>query len=371
MHGATATAAAAPHPALPPRRPPHCTLPSAADKHAIPKVDNTNVDRSVATIHTTVLGCLRRTARVSGAGWGAECGCGCLPALGPACLHGVRRLAPTPGAPTERESQPCVCFLCAPSSVQGEAILSGASLSCKLLLEEYLRCQSGGWVGAAALFPGLADCLNGRTAPSGALHLSNHPSKPCPEPFPALQPPGAAATCSSCSAASRQRGRRPAPLRQPPQPPPLPPPARPEVRLPPPASLPASSPCPACSHAIDAWVPACEELELISTTSFAPLCRCAAPLSEAPADEQLLRAASASTAATTAAAAAALGRPGGEQQQEGQQLQEPQLQEQHLQQLQQQPREQRQEGHQQQEDEGDNRSFYGSDSQVGRWGGAA
>ena len=42
------------------------TLPSAADKHAIPKVDNTNVDRSVATIHTTVLGCLRRTARVSG-----------------------------------------------------------------------------------------------------------------------------------------------------------------------------------------------------------------------------------------------------------------------------------------------------------------
>lgn len=40
-------------------------LPLAAEKHAIPKVDNTNVDRSVATIHTTVLGCLRRTARVS------------------------------------------------------------------------------------------------------------------------------------------------------------------------------------------------------------------------------------------------------------------------------------------------------------------
>lgn len=36
----------------------------AADKHAIPKVDNTNVDRSVATIHATLLGCLRRTARV-------------------------------------------------------------------------------------------------------------------------------------------------------------------------------------------------------------------------------------------------------------------------------------------------------------------
>ncbi len=42
----------------------HCPLVCAADKHAIPKVDNTNVDRSVATIHATLLGCLRRTARV-------------------------------------------------------------------------------------------------------------------------------------------------------------------------------------------------------------------------------------------------------------------------------------------------------------------
>lgn len=65
-------------------------LQKSADKHAIPKVDNTNVDRSVATIHTTVLGCLHRTAR-------------------------------------------------------GESVLSGASLSCKLLLEEYLRCQTATW----------------------------------------------------------------------------------------------------------------------------------------------------------------------------------------------------------------------------------
>ena len=36
-----------------------------ADKHCVPQVDNTNVDRSVATIHATVLGCLRRMARVS------------------------------------------------------------------------------------------------------------------------------------------------------------------------------------------------------------------------------------------------------------------------------------------------------------------
>lgn len=35
-----------------------------ADKRAIPKVDNTNVDRSVATIHATLLGCLRRRAQV-------------------------------------------------------------------------------------------------------------------------------------------------------------------------------------------------------------------------------------------------------------------------------------------------------------------
>ncbi|KAI3425141.1 hypothetical protein D9Q98_008912 [Chlorella vulgaris] len=65
-------------------------LVKSADKHAIPKVDNTNVDRSVATIHTTVLGCLRRAAR-------------------------------------------------------GESMLAGTSLSCKLVLEEYLRCQSATW----------------------------------------------------------------------------------------------------------------------------------------------------------------------------------------------------------------------------------
>jgi 2-phosphoglycerate kinase len=35
---------------------------AAADRRAVPKVDNTNVDRSVATIHATVLGCLRRMA---------------------------------------------------------------------------------------------------------------------------------------------------------------------------------------------------------------------------------------------------------------------------------------------------------------------
>lgn len=35
-----------------------------AERHAIPRVDNTNVDRSVAAIHATVFGCLRRLARV-------------------------------------------------------------------------------------------------------------------------------------------------------------------------------------------------------------------------------------------------------------------------------------------------------------------
>ena len=35
-----------------------------ADRHCIPRVDNTNVDRSVAAIHATVLSCLRRQARV-------------------------------------------------------------------------------------------------------------------------------------------------------------------------------------------------------------------------------------------------------------------------------------------------------------------
>ena len=35
-----------------------------ADRHSIPKVDNTNVDRSVATIHATLTGALRRREQV-------------------------------------------------------------------------------------------------------------------------------------------------------------------------------------------------------------------------------------------------------------------------------------------------------------------
>jgi hypothetical protein len=36
-------------------------LRAAADRRDVPQVDNTNVDRSLAVIHATVLGCLRRT----------------------------------------------------------------------------------------------------------------------------------------------------------------------------------------------------------------------------------------------------------------------------------------------------------------------
>eukprot|EP00887_Chlorella_sp_A99_P008070 scaffold12.g8070.t1 len=62
----------------------------SADKRGVPKVDNTNVDRSIATIHATVLGCLRRRA-------------------------------------------------------QGEALFDPASGMCKPVLEEYLRCKSATW----------------------------------------------------------------------------------------------------------------------------------------------------------------------------------------------------------------------------------
>jgi len=36
-----------------------------AEKHCVPAVDNTNVDRSVAAIHATIVGCMRRRALVS------------------------------------------------------------------------------------------------------------------------------------------------------------------------------------------------------------------------------------------------------------------------------------------------------------------
>jgi 2-phosphoglycerate kinase len=36
----------------------------SAEKRLVPKCDNTNVDRSVAAIHATILGCLKRQAQV-------------------------------------------------------------------------------------------------------------------------------------------------------------------------------------------------------------------------------------------------------------------------------------------------------------------
>lgn len=39
-------------------------LVTRAERHGIPRVDNTNVDRSVAAIHATVLSCLKRQHRV-------------------------------------------------------------------------------------------------------------------------------------------------------------------------------------------------------------------------------------------------------------------------------------------------------------------
>ena len=40
-------------------------LVTRAERHCIPRVDNTNVDRSVAAIHATVLSSLKRQFRVN------------------------------------------------------------------------------------------------------------------------------------------------------------------------------------------------------------------------------------------------------------------------------------------------------------------
>lgn len=71
-------------------------LSSAAARHAVPEVDNTNVDRSVATIHATVLGCLRRQAA-------------------------------------------------------GTPLVHAASEQCRPVLEEYLACKSAKWSGTDML----------------------------------------------------------------------------------------------------------------------------------------------------------------------------------------------------------------------------
>lgn len=69
---------------------------AAADRRAVPKVDNTNVDRSVATIHATVLGCLRKKA-------------------------------------------------------SGEALIDPGTGRCTAVLEEYLGCKSATWSGSDML----------------------------------------------------------------------------------------------------------------------------------------------------------------------------------------------------------------------------
>ena len=140
--------------------------------------------------------------------------------------------------------------------LQGEPVLApGASLSCKLLLEEYLRCQSGGAPQCIPQRRLLAACLSCPIACSGVSHGGRGCSRaargaqrcslpcvaaapPCARSShcaavalschapPGLQPRGAGATCCSSSAASRRRGRRPARTTSNP---PLPPPPRPEV----------------------------------------------------------------------------------------------------------------------------------------------
>lgn len=124
-----------------------CSPRPAADKHGIPKVDNTNVDRSVATIHSTVLGCLRRTARVRAAPrYAVHCAVHCAVLL--LLLQSCRcRLPASPSGrlpPAGPASDPSPRLPASPCfTPQGESVLSEPSLSCKLLLEEYLRCQSG------------------------------------------------------------------------------------------------------------------------------------------------------------------------------------------------------------------------------------
>lgn len=72
---------------------------TAADDRAVPKVDNTNVDRSVAVIHATVMGCLRRRAN-------------------------------------------------------GESLIDGDGQeddTCRALLEEYVQCKNATWSGSQVL----------------------------------------------------------------------------------------------------------------------------------------------------------------------------------------------------------------------------
>jgi hypothetical protein len=69
-------------------------------------VNNTNVDRSVATIHATVLGCLRRQARVR-----AHCSCAAL---------GLNR----------HLHRPSVCCVGAPATTQ-ETAAAAAAAACR------------------------------------------------------------------------------------------------------------------------------------------------------------------------------------------------------------------------------------------------
>jgi hypothetical protein len=89
---------------------------AAADTRAVPKVDNTNVDRSVATIHATVLGCLRRKSI-------------------------------------------------------GDSLIDLKTGRCTVLLEEYLGCKNATWSGSDML-----ELIRGKVAAGEAVSPTEGPS---------------------------------------------------------------------------------------------------------------------------------------------------------------------------------------------------
>ncbi len=101
-----------------------------AERHAIPRVDNTNVDRSVAAIHATVFGCLRRLARVRPARAAAPLP---LPSAVRASRAGVmRRGQRAAGAPRSAHAEQARApGLGAACSARGAQTPSGAALPCR------------------------------------------------------------------------------------------------------------------------------------------------------------------------------------------------------------------------------------------------
>lgn len=164
-----------------------------AERHAIPAVDNTNVDRSVAAIHATAFGCLRRLARVRPAGLRSQAVLPCRTGVRGSCACARRTHVMARGISQALPVlQSCVSRWTASTAAgggrlrrarrgQGEALLEAGSKATRAVAAEYAAATTATWSSKAAL-----EAIRAKVAAGGRLSDSDQPSTSTASPLGAL-----------------------------------------------------------------------------------------------------------------------------------------------------------------------------------------